>query len=57
MRACDCGQPGMPQEVFEYAIEQSHAVYVKYPDGLQRERECDDQSFYFRNGRVGAFSG
>ena len=47
----------MPQEVFEYAIEQSHAVYVKYPDGLQRERECDDQSFYFRNGRVGAFSG
>jgi len=29
----------MPQEVFEYAIEQSHAVYVKYPDGLQRERE------------------
>ena len=33
------------------------AVYVKYPDGLQRERECDDQSFYFRNGRVGAFSG
>ena len=39
MRACDCGQPGMPQEVFEYAIEQSHAVYVKYPDGLQRERE------------------